>query len=272
LRHSGWKKQLALLAYERQHLQKASCLHALCHAEADAMRTIGLRNPICVVPNSVDLPILETGSAPAWRKQIPASANILLYLGRLHAKKGLVNLLRAWESLADGQAGHWHLVIAGWDQGGYEGELHQLVRQRGLGRVHFPGPLFGADKHVAYAAADAFVLPSVSEGLPLVVLEAWSHGLPVVMTHACNLEEGFVTGAALEIGPDIEGIREGLDEVIHMSTEHRRAMGNIARRLCCDRFSPMRVGEMMRAVYRWLLDSGPRPEYVLVDTDSQATG
>src|SRR5215469_4029695 len=63
-------------------------------------------------PISVDLPILETGSAPAWRKQIPASAKILLYLGRLHAKKGLVNLLRAWESLADAETGHWHLVIS----------------------------------------------------------------------------------------------------------------------------------------------------------------
>jgi poly(glycerol-phosphate) alpha-glucosyltransferase len=236
------------------------------------MRTIGLRNPICIVPNSIDLPILEAGGAPAWRKKIPASAKILLYLGRLHAKKGLANLLHAWESLADGEAAHWHLVIVGWDQGGYEGELQQLVRQRGLERVHFPGPLFGADKHAAYAAADAFVLPSVSEGHPLVVLEAWSHGLPVVMTQACNLPEGLATGAALEIGSDIEGIRKGLDQLIHMSITHRRAMGDIGRGLCCDRFSPMRVGEMMRAVYRWLLDCGPRPEYVLVDRDSQATG
>jgi len=166
LRHSGWKKQLALLAYERQHLEKASCLHALCHAEADAMRTIGLRNPICIVPNSVDLPALVAGQEPAWRQRIPASAKILFYLGRLHAKKGLVNLLRAWECLATDEAAHWHLVIAGWDQGGHEDELKQLVRQRGLDRVHFPGPLFGADKHAAYAAADAFVLPSASEGLP----------------------------------------------------------------------------------------------------------
>jgi poly(glycerol-phosphate) alpha-glucosyltransferase len=272
LRHSGWKKQLALLAYEREHLQKASCLHVLCHAEADAMRKIGLRNPICIVPNSVDLPILEPGSTPAWRKQIPASAKILLYLGRLHAKKGLVNLLRAWESLPDEQTGHWHLVIVGWDQGGYEGELRQLVRQRRLDRVHFPGPLFGTDKRAAYAAADAFILPSVSEGLPLVVLEAWSQGVPVVMTHACNLPEGFAAGAAVEIGPDIEGIRKGLDQVIHMSPEHRRAMGEIGRRLCRDRFSSMRVGEMMRGVYCWLLDSGPRPEYVLVETELQAAG
>jgi poly(glycerol-phosphate) alpha-glucosyltransferase len=271
LRNSGWKKKLALLAYEREHLQKASCLHALCHAEADAMRTIGLRNPICIVPNSVDLPILERSCTPAWRKQIPPGAKILLYLGRLHAKKGLVNLLRAWECFAYEERSDWHLLIVGWDQGGHEGELRQLVRQRGLDGVHFPGPLFGADKHAAYAAADAFILPSVSEGLPLVVLEAWSHGVPVVMTPACNLPEGFATGAALEIGPDIEGIREGLDQIIHMSTEHRRAMGELGRRLCRDRFSSMRVGEMMREVYRWLLDSGPRPESVLVDTDSQAT-
>ena len=76
------------------------------------MRTIGLQNPICIVLDSINLPILEAGSAPAWRKKIPASAKILLYLGRLHAKKGLVNLLRAWESLADAETGHWHLVIS----------------------------------------------------------------------------------------------------------------------------------------------------------------
>ena len=67
------------------------------------MRTIGLQNPICIVLDSINLPILEAGSAPAWRKKIPASAKILLYLGRLHAKKGLANLLHAWESLRTGR-------------------------------------------------------------------------------------------------------------------------------------------------------------------------
>jgi len=83
------------------------------------------------------------------------------------------------------------------------------------------------------------------------------------MTRACNLPEGFATGAALEIGPDIEGIWKGLGQFIHMSSDQRRAMGDIGRRLCSDRFSPLRVGEMMCAVYRWLLERGPRPEYVL---------
>ena len=59
----------------------------------------------------------------------------------------------------------------------------------------------------------------------MVVLEAWSHGLPVVMTRACNLPEGFAAEAALEIGTESDEIRAGLDLLARMSEEQRRAMG-----------------------------------------------
>ncbi len=262
LRNSGWKKQLALMAYEREHLESAACIHALCEAEAKAIRAIGLRNPICIIPNSLETPNPVKGGAPVWHGRIPGTAKILLYLGRLHPKKGLVNLLHAWHSFARGAGSDWHLAIAGWDQSGHEGELQKLASRLGADRVHFLGPLFGAKKHAAFAAANAFILPSVSEGLPMVVLEAWSHGLPVVMTRACNLPEGFAAGAALEISTDSEGIGAGLELLARLSDEQRHAMGNIGRRLCSHRFSPARNREMMQLVYHWLLNLGPRPEWV----------
>ena len=192
------------------------------------MRTIGLQNPICIVLDSINLPILEAGSAPAWRKEIPASAKILLYLGRLHAKKGLANLLHAWESLRTGRQPIGILWLSvGIREATKVSSSSWFVSEAWREFIFQVRCL--ADKHAAYAAADAFVLPSVSEDLPLVVLEAWSHGLPVVMRQACNPPEGLATGAALEIGSDIEGIRKGLDQVIHMSITHRRAMGDIGR-------------------------------------------
>jgi Glycosyltransferase len=136
-----------------------------------------------------------------------------------------------------------------------------------MDRVHFLGPVFGAEKRAAFAAANAFILPSVSEGLPMVVLEAWSHGLPVVMTRACNLPEGFAAEAALEIGTESEEIRAGLDLLARMSEEQRRAMGHNGFRLCRDRFSQARNSELMRMVYRWLLKRGPRPDCVLAGID-----
>ena len=272
LAHSGWKKRVALFAYERGHLESAACLHALCGAEAAAMRAIGLRNPICIIPNGLETPSPGAAEEAVWHGRIPADARILFYLGRLHPKKGLIPLLHAWQSFASGPGDNWHLVIAGWDQAGHERELRRLANELEIAdRVHFSGPLFGAQKTAAYSAATAFVLPSLSEGVPMVVLESWSHGLPVLMTPQCNLPEGFASGAALEIGTDSRGIRDGLDRLARMSHEQLRRMGANGRRLCLGHFSQARNCERMRSIYRWLLNMGPRPDWVVDDIESAST-
>lgn len=276
LRNSRFKKLIALWAYERRHLTDAACLHALCAEEARAIRRLGLRNSICIVPNGLDAPAPTDGGLPAWRTGLPANAKILLYLGRLHPKKGLINLLHAWRHFrrrADLAGGDWHLAVAGWDQAGHEDELRRIVITSGMTRsVHFLGPRFRTDKEQTFAAATGFVLPSVSEGLPMVVLEAWSHGLPVLMTRHCNLPEGFANGAALEIPTDGDGIRLGLDRLAAMSDEQRRLMGENGRKLCRERFSQSASGDAIGAVYRWLLGRGARPDCVLDDLAPKAGG
>jgi glycosyltransferase involved in cell wall biosynthesis len=79
----------------------------------------------------------------------------------------------------------------------YEQKLQELAAGPS---VVFVGAQFGAEKNACYRACDAFILPSLSEGLPMAVLEAWAHAKPVLMTPECNLPEGFATGAALQIG------------------------------------------------------------------------
>jgi poly(glycerol-phosphate) alpha-glucosyltransferase len=59
IRHSRWKKLIAYFIFEKAHLRGASCLRALCEAEARAMRQVGLRNPIAIIPNGIDLPVLQ---------------------------------------------------------------------------------------------------------------------------------------------------------------------------------------------------------------------
>jgi glycosyltransferase involved in cell wall biosynthesis len=267
LRNSHWKKQLALWLYEERHLRGATCLHALCEAEAEAIRAIGLDNPICVIPNGLDKPESAPPGRPGWGDHVPEDARVLLYLGRLHPKKGLINLLHAWADFihrAGRKGGNWYLAIAGWDQVGHEGELRRLTEQLELTEsVAFIGPMFRADKARCFSSAEGFVLPSVSEGLPMVVLEAWSYGRPVLMTRHCNLPEGFRAGAALEIGTDPAAIHRGLDLFARMSDDQRQAMGGNGRRLCRERFSQERTGDTMREVYRWMLRGGSRPECVL---------
>lgn len=161
LRNSAWKKRLAGWLYENAHLRRAACLHALCEAEARAFRAYGLKNPICVIPNGVDPPETLEASAPDWEDEDLQGARVLLYLGRLHPKKNLLNLLRAWAAIQREAAfaKRWRLIICGWDQGGYEGRLKEAAREFGVeATVRFPGPQFGEAKHAAFCRADAFVL------------------------------------------------------------------------------------------------------------------
>jgi poly(glycerol-phosphate) alpha-glucosyltransferase len=258
LRNERWKKRMASLLYENEHLRRAACLRALSEAEAQSIRGYGLRNPICVIPNGVDLPDLR-GSNTKTRS---ANQKTLLYLGRLHPKKNISNLIRAWNETFNSQRGsgeRWILAIAGWDQGGYENELRRIAA---VPSVVFSGSRFGAEKNECYRACDAFILPSLSEGLPMSVLEAWAYAKPVLMTPECNLPEGFEANAALRIGPSTEEIAEGLRTLIKTSDDNRIAMGARGRDLVVKRFSWPRIGEQMRGVYGWVLGSGEMPNTV----------
>jgi poly(glycerol-phosphate) alpha-glucosyltransferase len=136
--------------------------------------------------------------------------------------------------------------------------------------VIFWGPAFGKEKEALLRSAEGFVLPSLSEGLPMSVLEAWAYGLPVVMTPECNLPEGFASQAALEIrnastlhqatshsplatptklAPDWDGLRGFLE----MGEGERRSMGMRGRRLVEERFAWPKVAARMREIYESLL-------------------
>jgi poly(glycerol-phosphate) alpha-glucosyltransferase len=326
LENSRWKKRLAALIFENRNLRSADCLHALCEAEARNMRNYGLRNPIAVIPNGVDLSESREqkveSSNPPWDGIVEPGRKVLLFLSRIHPKKGLVNLLKAWaqiqRSAVSGQvvgalASDWTLAIAGWDQGGHEAELKCLAGEMGLAwadvrkqksdaggtnqnsdfsvsefqlssaremaspispggtltsdlrpptSVLFLGPQFGDAKSACYANCDAFILPSFSEGVPMVVLEAWAHSKPVVMTPECNLPEGFTTNAAFRIETNIESIVRGLEQLLRSPFSNLCSLGANGRRLVSQQFAWPRIAKQMASVYAWLLGQGPKPDCV----------
>jgi poly(glycerol-phosphate) alpha-glucosyltransferase len=257
LRHAGWKKRLAGLAYETRNLSGAACLHALAEAEARAVAAHCGGRRVAVVPNGVD-----PGPAPVPRRT--EGRRELLFLGRIHPKKGIAELVDAWALMArqtPAVAASWRLTVAGWDDGGHLPGLRERVAARGLeGSVTFPGPLFGPAKRDALTRAAAFVLPSRSEGLPMAVLEAWASGLPVLMTAACNLPDGFRAGAAIEIpeepGPMAEVLARALADPALADA------GIAGRRLVEARYRWEHVAADHVAVYRWLLGRDAAPACV----------
>jgi glycosyltransferase involved in cell wall biosynthesis len=269
LRNSAWKKRLVRALWEDAAHRSAACFHVNSEAEHLTLRRHGLRIPICIIPNGIDLPAGQSSEVSSLVSDLASVArgrNLLLYLGRLHRKKNLLNLIRAWKEALNSHPSilnSWMLAIAGWDQGGHEAQLRQLTTDlRLLTSIIFLGPRFGADRDACYRACDAFVLPSLSEGLPMTVLEAWAYAKPVLMTSECNLPEGFLAGAALQTGTTSKQIAARLKQLVEMSDDDRKAMGARGRDLVAETFSWPRIGEQMRWVYEWVLGGGTAPETI----------
>jgi poly(glycerol-phosphate) alpha-glucosyltransferase len=272
LRQSPIKKRLASVRHEKGTLQSATALRALCREEVRSFREYGLRNPACVLPNGVDLP--DTGPLlPApWEDAVPEGAKVLLYLGRLHPKKGLANLLRAWalfHARRHEQRNDWRLVIAGWDQGGHEAELKRLAEDFDVRTtVHFAGPLFDDARAAAFSHARAFVLPSHSEGLPMTVLEAWSHRLPAIITPECHLPEGYGARAAIYARPQISSLVRSLEQLFALTPTERMQMGHRGRELVEQRFSWPDIARQFRELCEWSRGRAEPPRCLVTEENS----
>lgn len=263
---SKLSKWLVRKLYVDRLLRGAACIRAISESEVQSVRAFGISAPICLVPNGIWLPELTKGDPPSWFEEGANNRKILFYLGRLNPKKGLPALLTGWARLhrqSPRLTEDWKLVIAGWDQNGHEQELKSQAEALGVAKTTvFPGPLFDSAKHAAYRYADAFVIPSTSEGMPTVVLEAWAYNLPVVMTPQCNLPEGFVQKAAVKIETHPESIERGLRELLMMSENSRREIAGNGRALVEKKFCWPEIAKQMHAVYEWVLGRQPCPKFV----------
>lgn len=275
-----WRKRLARLLYQDRHLRSAACLRALSIAEARSFRKCGLTNPIAVVPNGVNDSDPEwTDSPPPWKGHISAARKVILYIGRIYPKKGLLDLVRAWAFALESSevVKEWVLIIAGWDQEEHEAALKSEATAlklrfwdirdgpRNYGadpNVVFAGPIFGKAKAAAWQHSDAFVLPSHGEALSMAILEAWERGIPALITPECSLDEAVGQGAAWGIQRPAERMAIQLAHFMRLTAAERSAIGTAGRRLVKEGFTWSRVGAQMVSVYSWLLGVAPKPPWV----------
>jgi poly(glycerol-phosphate) alpha-glucosyltransferase len=268
--NSAWKKKVAGALFTNKALKSATCIHALCQSEAESIRAYGLKNPIAIIPNGVDLP----AEVPRCSMKV-GQRKKLLFLGRIHPKKGVSELISGWAGVcgkSQDACSMWQLLIAGWDDGGHLEGLKKLADERGLSwtedetdllaDILFMGPRFGEEKDRLMRSVHAFILPSFSEGLPMAVLDAWSYALPVVMTEFCNIPEGFEAGAALSIKPNERSVAAGIEHLISMSDLEMLGIGQKGRALVEEKFTWDKIAQDMKEVYEWCL-GGERPKCLM---------
>lgn len=254
---SRWKKQLVRWWFEDAHLRLASCLRATAEMEAGHFRSFGLRQPIAVVPNGIDTP--DTVQRPRH-----GGPRRLLFLSRLHPKKGLPFLLRAWAEIAPNRP-DWELVISGPDEIGHEAEMRALAERLALPRVRWWGPVAGQAKEDLYRSADLFVLPTHAENFGLVMGEALAHGVPVITTRNAPWEGLRTHRCGWWIELSHRALVDALSDAMAREDGELRDMGARGHAWMQRDFSWERVAEQMAEVYRWTAFGGSAPACVQRD-------
>ncbi|MBX7533252.1 glycosyltransferase [Qipengyuania sp. 1XM1-15A] len=242
---NAWKKHLARTLWERRAWRSAAAFHALTDAEAHDIATETHSAKIAIVPNPA--PAL---SVPDGEHRGPS----LLYLGRIHEKKNLSALIAAWIAARAELPEGAMLTVAGWgDDAGIDMLEHAMRDHREFG-IEFVGTAFGSQKAALLDLARFVVLPSLSEGLPMAILEAWAAGVPTIMTEHCHLPQGFAAGAAIRCGTQSEEIRAALVEALGKSDSEWQGMSRAALGLAGGPFSAGTISQRWEELYGLLLE------------------
>lgn len=264
LQHSGWKKAIVARLFQDRNLRRAACIHVNSERELESVRQYGLINPVAIIPNGVDAHEFETLPArEVAERAYPAlrGKKVALFMSRLHRKKGVEHLLRAWANVTC-EYEEWHLVIAGPDDG-YEKLARSYVEEKRLGStVTFTGHVEGQARLALLAAAELFVLPSFSEGFSMAILEAMACALPVAITHECNFPEVEKAGVGVIGEPSAKGAEEGLRELMGMEQSEREKMGKSAKAFVSENYTWDNVAIQLTELYRWVKGDGARPASV----------
>lgn len=266
LRQKWLKKRIARFLYQDADLRHAGALHATAESEAEQFRKLGFKNPMIISPNGVNLPSRGTDLVP-----LPHEGGRVLFVSRMHPKKGVLELVEAWarvKSLRDGRGGPWTCELVytlnGETEREYEAKVKARVRELGLeGEFVFTGPLDDEAKWDAYRRADLFVLPTYSENFGIVVAEALYAGVPAITTKGtpwgCLAEkfDGVSSGWWIDLPPK-DSLEGALRDALALPDDARRAMGEAGRRLVAERFSWDAVTKPMVEGYR-LIGKAERP-------------
>ena len=214
-----------------------------------------------MIPNGVEVP-------PQTEKENFASTGAdrmrsVVFLSRLHPKKGLLNLVKAWAQV---QPADWRVTIAGPDEDGHRADVTAAIHAAGLDEEFtFTGPIQGKAKWDLLRQADLFVLPTFSENFGIVIAEALACGVPVITTKAAPWTELMSQQCGWWVDVGVEPLANALRSATALPDSDRREMGLRGRCLVEQRYSWARIATEMRSVYEWVLGMGTKPACVLIN-------
>jgi len=254
---NSFLKNIYINLIERININQASLLLAASAYEQERFKPFGFKTQVAIMPRgiSVNEYIWNERFKTDFIKRYPmlAGKEILLFLGRIHSKKGLDLLAAAFKKILQKNS-NVALAIAGTGEGRYVSKIKNLFASLGCrNNVVFTGMLLGQEKLQALYASDIFILPSYGENFGISVLEAMACKLPVVITNKVGLfpdVQEFNAGSVINCN-----VEECAQAVLGMLNDgkNRRALGDNGRRLVEDRFTLDIVSRRSLEIYQAVL-------------------
>ncbi len=239
------RKRVGFAVFQRKALETAALLMVTAESEFESVRRAGFTQPVAVVPIGVPMP---QGRSP---HSVHAQIRNLLFLSRIHPKKGLLALTEAWARVREPG---WRIIIAGPNEGGHLAEVRASIERLKIGAdFEFRGETEGAAKRALYQSADAFVLPTHSENFGIVVAEALSYGLPVLTTRGAPWAILPTIGAGWWVDCGVDGLVQGLRGLLATTARQRSGMGDAGRNYVANHLSWSRSAQLTLDAYAWVL-------------------
>ncbi len=256
LSQKKWKKKLAWWLYQRNDVQKSACVFTTAKMEAEHVCKLGITTCKAVIPNGI-----ETDAYPC-KSSVEGVKKQVLFLSRVHVKKGIELLFEAWKRLHSDYV-DWQLLVIGNGEAEYIHSLENRVESLGLkDSIKILPPVFGEAKIKVYQESALFCLPSFSENFGMVIAEAMSCGTPVITTTNCPWEILNETNTGWCVDLSVDNLERALREAMGMDANALYDMGQRASKLIYDNFDYRSVTRKTLSLYEWLLNSGEKPEFV----------
>ena len=254
LRQRAWKKRAYLALVERANLNAAAAIQYMTEQEQQEAQALGLCAPSFVAPHGIDLPDLLPDARAQLRQRLglPADAKIVLFLSRVHPKKGLELLIPALAQLRGEQI--YFVLVGNAEPPDYEAEVERMLAAAELTartrRVPFAT---GEWKQILLQGADVFALTSHSENFGLAVVEAFAAQLPAVVTPGVALADQVRRHQLGEVAPmEVPGIAAALRSQLAQAAR-RADIGRAARRLAEVEYAWPAVAARISAEYDRIL-------------------
>lgn len=255
LNYGGVKKFLAWKLFQWRDLQSSAAICVTSTQEADQVQGMRLGRPIAVIPPGIELPALRIGTARG------SGRKVALFLGRIHPMKGLLNLVRAWDSV---RPQGWRVVIAGPDESGHQKTVQDAIDRANLGDVfEFAGPAYNTAKSNLYETASLFVLPSFSENFGMSIAEALAYELPVITTVGTPWKSIQQQGCGWWVNATSNDLADAIRKAASLPEAELKSMGRRGRVLIQRDFDWSKIAPQFISLYRWLLGYEQLPEHVI---------